>query len=84
LGRWPTLSDGDSLDDVPSNFPPPPVVDPRCARFGTPGEAICKTVLDALVAWVPKWETVYGAFRPYYYADVHCFFHDLDQLPAGM
>jgi phosphonate transport system substrate-binding protein len=47
-------------------------------------EAICKTVFDALIAWVPKWETVYGAFRPYYYADVHCFFHDLDQLPAGM
>jgi phosphonate transport system substrate-binding protein len=47
-------------------------------------EAICKPVLDALVAWVPKWEAVYGAFRPYYYADVHCFFHDLDQLPAGM
>jgi phosphonate transport system substrate-binding protein len=46
-------------------------------------EAICKIILDALVAWVPRWEAVYGAFRPYYYADVHCFFHDLDQLPAG-
>ena len=46
--------------------------------------AICKAVFDALVDWVPKWEAVYGAFRPYYYAHVHCFFHDLDQLPAGM
>jgi ABC transporter, phosphonate, periplasmic substrate-binding protein len=44
---------------------------------------LCKTVLDGLVAWVPKWEAVYGAFRPFYYADVHCFFHDLDQLPPG-
>jgi phosphonate transport system substrate-binding protein len=47
-------------------------------------ETIAKTLLDALVTWVPKWEAVYGAFRPFYYADVHSFFHDLDQLPAGM
>jgi ABC-type phosphate/phosphonate transport system substrate-binding protein len=44
----------------------------------------CQTVLDALLAWVPKWDAVYGAFRPYYYADVQAFFHDLDQLPPGM
>jgi phosphonate transport system substrate-binding protein len=47
-------------------------------------ETIGKTLLDALVTWVPKWEAVYGAFRPFYYADVHRFFHDLDQLPDGM
>lgn len=47
-------------------------------------EAISKTLLDALVSWVPKWDAVYGAFRPYFYADVHHFFHDLDQLPPGM
>jgi phosphonate transport system substrate-binding protein len=47
-------------------------------------ETIAKTLLDTLVTWVPKWEAVYGAFRPFYYADVHSFFHDLDQLPAGM
>jgi hypothetical protein len=44
-------------------------------------EALRKLLLDALVRWVPKWEAVYGAFRPFYYADVHHFFHDLDQLP---
>jgi phosphonate transport system substrate-binding protein len=43
-------------------------------------EAICKTLLNALVAWTPKWEAVYGAFRPFYYADVQSFFHDLDEL----
>ncbi|HEY2540474.1 MAG TPA: PhnD/SsuA/transferrin family substrate-binding protein [Stellaceae bacterium] len=47
-------------------------------------EAVSKTLLDALVSWVPKWDAVYGAFRPYFYADVHHFFHDLDQLPPGM
>jgi hypothetical protein len=47
-------------------------------------EALRKLLLDALVRWVPKWEAVYGAFRPFYYADVHHFFHDLDQLPPGM
>jgi hypothetical protein len=47
-------------------------------------EAICKMLLNALVAWTPKWEAVYGAFRPYYYADVQSFFHDLDELPADM
>ena len=47
-------------------------------------EVLCKTLLDALISWVPKWEAVYGAFLPFFYADVHCFFHDLDQLPAGM
>ena len=26
---------------------------------------------------------IYGALKPYYYADVHPFFHDLDQLPVG-
>jgi hypothetical protein len=47
-------------------------------------ETICKTLLDALLAWVPAWEAVYGSFKPYYYADAHPFFHDLDTLPPGM
>jgi hypothetical protein len=86
--RWVKLLgfflDGDSLEDVPGDFPSLPVVGPRLVRVGMPGAAICKIILDVLVAWVPKWETVYGAFRPYHYADVHCFFDDLDQLPVGM
>jgi ABC-type phosphate/phosphonate transport system substrate-binding protein len=47
-------------------------------------EALAKALLDALVTWVPKWEGVYGAFRPFYRADVHRFFHDLDQLPPDL
>lgn len=46
-------------------------------------EATCKTLLDALMAWMPKGQAVYGAFRPYYYADVQSFFHDLNGLPPG-
>ena len=41
-------------------------------------------LLDALVAWMPHWEAVYGAFRPYYFADVQSFFHDLMQLPGDL
>lgn len=47
-------------------------------------EALTKALLDALVTWVPRWEGVYGAFRPFYRADVHRFFHDLDQLPSDL
>ena len=36
------------------------------------------------VAWAPDWGGIFGGLKPYYYADVHPFFHDLDQLPAGM
>lgn len=28
-------------------------------------EGTGKELLAALIAWVPEWETVYGAFRPY-------------------
>jgi phosphonate transport system substrate-binding protein len=47
-------------------------------------EALGKALLEALLSWVPKWEAVYGAFRPFYYADVQSFFHDLDQLPPDL
>ena len=42
----------------------------------------CGTLLDALVTWAPDWNGIYGGLKPYYYADVHPFFHDLDQLQA--
>jgi ABC-type phosphate/phosphonate transport system substrate-binding protein len=45
--------------------------------------ALRAALLDALVSWVPGWEGVYGAFRPFFRADVHRFFHDLDQLPSA-
>ncbi len=42
-------------------------------------------VLDALVAWTPRWDGgVYGPFRPYSNSDVYFFFHELDALPPGM
>ncbi len=47
-------------------------------------ETVTRPLLDALVSWDPGWEAVYGAFRPYYFADVQRFFHDLDRLPAGL
>ena len=47
-------------------------------------ESICEMLLDALLAWVPRWEAVYGGFKPFYYADMHPFFHALDELPPDM
>ena len=43
-----------------------------------------RAVLDGLIAWVPKWEAVYGCFKPFYHADVHPMFHDLDLLPKDL
>ncbi len=41
-------------------------------------------LLEALLAWVPAWDAVFGPFRPFCNADVHSFFHDLDGLPDGV
>jgi phosphonate transport system substrate-binding protein len=58
---------------------------------GKPGIIVARHDLDpkfraalteALVAWVPPWSSVYGCFKPFLYADVHFFFHELDKLPA--
>jgi len=46
-------------------------------------EKICKTLLDYLLTWQPEWKNVYGAFRPYYFADVETFYHDLSELPEN-
>jgi phosphonate transport system substrate-binding protein len=46
--------------------------------------ALATALLDTLVGWVPAWENVYGAFRPFFRADVHRFFHDLGRLPADL
>lgn len=45
---------------------------------------VAAALLDTLVTWVPAWGNVYGAFRPFYRADIHRFFHDLDQLPRDL
>jgi phosphonate transport system substrate-binding protein len=61
------------------NCKPPVVIARKDLDEGTR-----RTLLDALVAWEPDWSGIFGGLKPYYYADVHPFFHDLDQLPAGM
>jgi phosphonate transport system substrate-binding protein len=61
------------------NCKPPVVIARRSLDEGTRG-----TLLDALVCWAPDWNGIFGGLKPYYYADVHPFFHDLDQLPADM
>lgn len=60
------------------NCKPPVVIARKDLDSGTSA-----TLLDALVAWEPDWSGIYGALKPYYYTDVHPFFHDLDQLPVG-
>ncbi len=47
-------------------------------------DAIRQAFLDALLAWTPAWNTVYGGFKPFFRADVHAYFHDLDQLPDDL
>ena len=47
-------------------------------------EEVGKKLLADLVACMPKWQAVFGAFRPYYYADVQAYFHDLNGLPADI
>ena len=59
------------------NCKPPVVIVRANLDAGT-----CRTLLDALLAWEPDWSGIYGGLKPYYYADVHPFFHDLDQLAA--
>ena len=39
---------------------------------------------DSLLRYIPDWEGVYGAFRPYSYADVQTFVHYMRGLPAAV
>ena len=46
--------------------------------------AIVQTLQDHLLRYIPDWSTsVYGAFRPFLYADVQTFCHQLGALPAN-
>ncbi len=47
-------------------------------------DEVGRELLAALVDWRPKWEAIFGAFRPYYYADVQAYYHDLNGLPADL
>jgi phosphonate transport system substrate-binding protein len=46
-------------------------------------EEVRKKLLERLIQWSPKWEAVYGPFKPFFLAEVFSFFHDLDALPPG-
>ena len=39
---------------------------------------------EHLLLWMPDWETTYGAFRPFVYADVQTFSHLMSKLPADI
>ena len=43
-----------------------------------------RKLLAALVVWRPKREAIFGAFRPYNYADVQAYYHDLNGLPEDI
>ncbi len=79
---WKTSAENEKTTKIIGEFTggKPPIV---LVRDGLDGE-VCKMLLDALLAWSPAWDGVYGGFKPYYYADVHSFFHFLDELPAGV
>jgi ABC-type phosphate/phosphonate transport system substrate-binding protein len=42
---------------------------------------IVTTFRDHLLSYIPDWNNVYGAFRPFYFADIQAFYHQLCQLP---
>ena len=39
---------------------------------------------EQALSYIPSWQTVHGAFRPYNYADVQSFTHCLSELPADV
>jgi ABC-type phosphate/phosphonate transport system substrate-binding protein len=41
---------------------------------------IVNTIQEYLLSYVPEWTNVYGAFRPFYFADVQTFYHQLGLL----
>jgi hypothetical protein len=36
---------------------------------------------ERLLSFVPEWSNLYGAFRPFYFADIQTFHHQLSLLP---
>ena len=51
-------------------------------RSSWPDPGLRAALTDALADWVPPWSAGYGRFKPFLYADVHHFFHELDKLPV--
>ncbi|WP_109476218.1 PhnD/SsuA/transferrin family substrate-binding protein [Paraburkholderia sp. C35] len=42
---------------------------------------VVTTFQEHLLSYRPDWKNVYGAFRPFYFADIQTFYHQLCQLP---
>ncbi|GAA4191916.1 hypothetical protein GCM10022252_32470 [Streptosporangium oxazolinicum] len=45
---------------------------------------VVSALREHLLLWRPDWRNIYGAFRPYCFADVQTFYHDLGELPADI
>jgi ABC-type phosphate/phosphonate transport system substrate-binding protein len=43
---------------------------------------VATSLRENLFSYVPDWNNVYGAFRPFYFADIQTFYHQLCQLPG--
>src|ERR1700683_2264360 len=56
-----------------------------CSRGPHRKEGSCsggrEHIREHLLSYVPDWTNVYGAFRPYYFADVQTFYRQLCELP---
>ena len=44
------------------------------------GPDVVTTFREHLLNYMPDWKNVYGAFRPFYFADIQTFYHQLCQL----
>lgn len=42
---------------------------------------VVTTFREHLLRYMPDWKNIYGAFRPFYFADIQTFYHQLCQLP---
>jgi len=42
---------------------------------------VATTFREHLLSYMPDWNNVYGAFRPFYFADIQTFYHQICQLP---
>ena len=46
-----------------------------CARISL--QDVVTTFREHLLSFVPDWKNVYGAFRPFYFAGIQTFYHQL-------
>jgi ABC-type phosphate/phosphonate transport system substrate-binding protein len=73
-----TPENADVAKVIGEYFPCPPAI--LIVRKDLDPEVV-KTLREHLLRYVPDWKNVFGAFRPYYFADIQTFYHQLCQLP---